>query len=196
MNLGQIIETVDGVKPNAFQPEDKVRWLNELERLIQTDVWKITDGFTDHVWADDRSGPGLSFPDDGTLVIPGRFQARAGGVIDLENLTDYAGNEAEGLRVRTAVYDAGAGTTTLTVPEGSFSVTGTEPETGEARLYYDGLEEPMLAPEIWEKIYPAYLEARIAWASGEFTEYSNLLQMYNAFMAEYIRWYCRTEIDD
>jgi len=38
MRLGQVIEYVDGIKPNAFSPETKTAWLSECEGLVQTEV--------------------------------------------------------------------------------------------------------------------------------------------------------------
>ena len=38
MKLGEVISYVDGIKPNAFTNEDKTRWINEAEGMVQTDV--------------------------------------------------------------------------------------------------------------------------------------------------------------
>jgi hypothetical protein len=194
MNLGEIISHADNVKPNGFAPEDKVVWLNELENLIQADVLQIgADEHTDHVWSGTWSGTGITFPDDATMVIPGTLQARPGGTVDIEGLTTYAANNGEGIPVVAASVSDGV--TTITAAAGTFSATGEEPEAGEAVLNYDGFTETMLAPAIWHKIYYTYLEARIASANGEFGEYANTLQIYNAFMGEYVRWYARNNID-
>lgn len=48
MTAAEIIEKVDGVKPNAYTDEDKLGWLNELEYAIQTDVYDLAEGFTAH----------------------------------------------------------------------------------------------------------------------------------------------------
>lgn len=194
MNLGKIIEFTDGIKPNAFQPEDKVAWINELERLIQTDVLRLAEGLTDHVWSSTWSGPGIYFPDSATMVIPAAFEARAGGLVDIEDLEDYADNNGAGLVVVSSSGEDGV--TTLTFPAGTFQVTGETGESGTAKIYYDGAAEPMVAPEMWEKIYYTYLEARIDAASGEWGEYANAMQLYNSFMSDYVRWYCRNFIDD
>ena len=38
MTVGKVIERVDAVKPNAFDSETKVEWLNALEGRIAADV--------------------------------------------------------------------------------------------------------------------------------------------------------------
>ena len=38
MTVSQVIQAVDEVKPNAFSNEEKTRWLNEVEGMVQTEV--------------------------------------------------------------------------------------------------------------------------------------------------------------
>ena len=38
MTVSQVIQAVDEVKPNAFANEEKTRWLNEVEGMVQTEV--------------------------------------------------------------------------------------------------------------------------------------------------------------
>lgn len=38
MTVAQVIQVVDEVKPNAFSNEEKTRWLNEVEGMVQTEV--------------------------------------------------------------------------------------------------------------------------------------------------------------
>ena len=107
MKVSDIIEYVDNVKPNAFEVSDKLGWINELEKIIQVDVWDRTENITSHADTD---------------------------------------------------------------------------------------EETLLG-SVWDQVYYTYLEARIAHACGEFTEYANLMQTYNTAAGEYQRWYCRHYID-
>ena len=41
MNLKQIIDMVDDIKPNAFSAETKTGWINECEGLVQTEVFLL-----------------------------------------------------------------------------------------------------------------------------------------------------------
>jgi len=111
MTVREIIEHTDRVKPNAFSPEDKLIWLNELEYAVQTDVFGMTEGFSSH--------------------------------------------SMEG-----ACTDA------------------------------------PLIPEPYHKVYPAYLEARIDAANGEWDEYDNAMALFNGFLGEFQRWYARNHIDN
>ena len=63
MTLGEIITYVDGVKPNAFSPEDKVLWLNELEYELQADVFGQVEGFEAHTWEDDGQDEEMLLPE-------------------------------------------------------------------------------------------------------------------------------------
>lgn len=37
--LGQVLDEIDRLRPNGYEPEEKTEWLNELAARIQTDVW-------------------------------------------------------------------------------------------------------------------------------------------------------------
>ncbi len=39
MNINELFNFVDSVKPSAFDDETKMVWLNELEAMIQTEVY-------------------------------------------------------------------------------------------------------------------------------------------------------------
>ena len=39
MKLGKIIQLVDDIKPNAFSNETKTAWINEVEGMVQTQVF-------------------------------------------------------------------------------------------------------------------------------------------------------------
>ena len=39
MTVSQVIQIVDDIKPNAFTNETKTAWLNEVEGMVQTEVF-------------------------------------------------------------------------------------------------------------------------------------------------------------
>ena len=39
MTMNQVIEYVDGVKPNVYTDEDKYRWINTLEGMLSAEVF-------------------------------------------------------------------------------------------------------------------------------------------------------------
>lgn len=46
MTIKECIDMVDGVKPNQYPIEDKVRWLSFLDGIIINDVLKTHEGYT------------------------------------------------------------------------------------------------------------------------------------------------------
>lgn len=57
-------------------------------------------------------------------------------------------------------------------------------------------DEEMYIPEAFHRVYYTYLEARIEAANGEWSEYANAIQLYNAFRGEFERWYARNFVDE
>lgn len=105
MTVSQVIERVDEVKPNAFSNYTKTIWLNEIEGMVQTEIF---------------------------LLNP----------------------------VDVVQYEYGK----------------------------DKDRELLVSPP-HDKLYPAYLEARIDFANGEYSRYQNSVQLFNSFYGEFMRWY-------
>lgn len=105
MILSKIIQMVDDIKPNAFTPDTKTAWINEVEGYVQTEVMLIND------------------------------------------IVRYD-------------YDSDQNTELL-----------------------------VAAPH--DKLYWTYLTAMIDFANGEYSKYANTMEMYEAFMGEYMRWYAQ-----
>lgn len=206
MTLREILDHVDRVKPNAFSDEDKVLWLNELEYAVQTDVLGRLDGFYSHTLTDAWRGEDITILDDHTLAMTGKLAANPGGrasLIGVSPGTAFAGAEI------LAVSEAD-GETVLTLPAGTLpSIPGVvvlhvpyvynerqELVGGGITVQYDGCTEAMLVPAPYQKVYPAYLEARIDAANGEWNEYDNAMALCNGFLGEYQRWYARSFLDD
>lgn len=105
MTVQEAITYANAVKPNAFDNDTKVRWLNEVEGMVQTQVL----------------------------------------LMNVEDIITYS-------------YEQNADTTMLVRPP-------------------------------HDKLYPAYLEARIDFGNGEYEKYQNTYQMFNSFFDEFMRWY-------
>ena len=58
--------------------------------------------------------------------------------------------------------------------------------------YAQDADTTMLVRPPHDKLYPAYLEARIDYANGEYNKYQNTMQMFNGFYGEFMRWYADT----
>lgn len=50
-------------------------------------------------------------------------------------------------------------------------------------------QRPLLLPEVWQRLYSAYLAAMIDLANGEYTKYSNAMALYNGQVQEFAAWY-------
>ena len=190
MTLGEIIELADRVSPNAFSAQDKTVWLNELEYTVQTDVFGQTEDLTEHVWSAVRKGT-VTLTAAGKLLVPGPFRANPGGRITLSGASGWVSGTLTGVPVTAAEETEAGQLLTLASPPAL-----TEDISGEADLFYDGSGETMLAPAAWHRIYYAWLEARIDAENGEWDEYANAAQVFNAFMGQFQRWYARTYIDE
>ncbi len=105
MTVSQAIRRVDDVKPNAFSNHTKTIWLNEIEGMVQTEVF---------LW-----------------------------------------NPVDAIQ-----YD-----------------------------YAQDKDRELLVNPPHDKLYPAYLEARIDFANGEYSRYQNSMQLFNSFYGEFMRWY-------
>lgn len=57
MTLKDLIKHVDDIKPNAFSPEVKTAWVNEIEGMVQTKVLLISDVETvfSYDWKTDKN---------------------------------------------------------------------------------------------------------------------------------------------
>lgn len=186
MKIGKIIDYVDGVKPNAYSEEEKVLWLNEVEGVIQTDVLlrrpeEIITYYYHSLW----EGTGLSFPDDGTLMLPEAIEAHPGGTVTLSGLSEGAGNEL----VAAPVLEVREGGRVLCFAPGTFSRTGIT-ETAEALLEFDGSGTEVLAAAPFQKLYYTYLLAMIDFHNGEYSKYQNGMALFNSFLVCYSRWIC------
>lgn len=108
MTLDACIKSVDEIKPNAFSNDTKTQWLNEVEGMVQTEVFLMNPvGCVQYTYDNDK---------DATLLV----------------------------------------------------------------------DPPH------DKLYPAYLEAKIDYANGEYNKYQNTMQMFNSFYSEFMRWYAQT----
>lgn len=54
MTVGEIIDYVDGVKPNSYEEEEKIQWINELENSIEVNVYDKAEDFTEHESTDEE----------------------------------------------------------------------------------------------------------------------------------------------
>ena len=55
MRLSEVLEFVDGIKPNAYTEEQKTRWVNDCEGMVQTQVLLLApEEIVRYAWPLDR----------------------------------------------------------------------------------------------------------------------------------------------
>ena len=186
MTIKEIIDFVDGIKPNAFSNQQKTMWLNEAEGLVQTDVMLLArPSIVSYVYETAWSGPGICFPDHDTMSFPVVPGFRVGGLITIRDLQRYADNNLTNLKIKEVSSDGKA----LRFDADTFAVTGSEPEMTAAAVDFDGSETEMLALPPHHKIYYTYLMAMIDFANGEYGKYQNTMTLFNTFFNSYSKWF-------
>lgn len=69
-----------------------------------------------------------------------------------------------------------------------------EPERERPREWPEDGDQPLLAPEPWDKVYDLYLTAMIEFYMREYSNYNNTVSLFNEAMGEYRAWYRRTHL--
>lgn len=76
-----VIRMVDEIKPNAFSDETKVKWLNEAEGLVQTEVFLFApEEIIEYTWEKDQNTELLVAPPHDKL-----YRAYLVAMIDFAN---------------------------------------------------------------------------------------------------------------
>ena len=189
MTLREAISFGDELVPNAYSDAMKTAWLNECESMVQLDVFLLpVEKLFLHKIAETKAVSGLCFPDGQTLRFPASPGYAPGGTVKLSGLVTYAANNSETPRTILAVSEDGCD---LRFAAGSFSDTGSEGDSGDAAVGYDGGGVQMLAGAPYDKLYRLYLAALIHFANAEYDRYQNSMALFNSACGEYIRWYSR-----
>lgn len=83
MTLSDVISSVDEIKPNAFSNETKTKWINEVEGMVQTEVFLFAPAeFIQYSYPNDKDTILLVDPPHDKLYAP-----------YLEAKIDYANGE-------------------------------------------------------------------------------------------------------
>lgn len=94
MTPNKAIEIVDGLKPNTFGDEDKLRWINELEGMVQRLVIQA-DEIKQLSYADDM---------DKELLIPAPYEDCY--TLFLEAKIDFYNKEIESYNNSALMFEA------------------------------------------------------------------------------------------
>lgn len=94
MTPNKAIEIVDKLKPNAYSEEDKLRWINELDGMVQRLVIQ-SDEVTQYAYPDDM---------DKELLIPAPFDDCY--TLFLEAKIDYYNKEIANYNNSAMMFEA------------------------------------------------------------------------------------------
>lgn len=189
VKLGYAINYAKRIRPgSAFPDEVYIQWINQIEGLVQTDVWML---FADDVLSyhenAEKGGTGVSFPDDKTLRFESDPGFYAGGEVVLSGFLTYAANNASAART---ILKRSADGLSYEFAEGTFATTGTEPEeSATAAASYTEYEKELLVPKPHDKLYLSYLLAMIDLANAETRNYANSITVFNEDYQEYSGYY-------
>lgn len=94
MTANKAIERVDRVKPNAYEEEDKFRWINDLDGMIQRLVMQIAEPTI------------YSYPDDmdTELLVKGPWEDLY--TLYLESMIDYHNREFQNYNNSASMFAA------------------------------------------------------------------------------------------
>lgn len=189
VKLGYAINYAKRIRPgSAFPDEVYIQWINQIEGLVQTDVWMLfaEDVLSYHENAE-KGGTGVSFPDDKTLRFESDPGFYAGGEVVLSGFSTYAANNASAART---ILKRSADGLSYEFAEGTFAAVGTEPEeSATAAVSYTEYRKELLVPKPHDKLYLSYLLAMIDLANAETRNYANSITVFNEDYQEYSGYY-------
>lgn len=191
MTISELIAYADLIKPNQFDAETKLIWINEIEGMVLADVALATaDAMKNYryVLSESWTGTGVTFPTTETMLLPTACEFSIGGTVAISGLvTNSANNSSTGRKI----VDISTDGLTLTFDDDSFTEGLTE-DSGTAVLDFDGMDTELFITTSHDKLYRSYLCAMIDYANGEYDKYNNAMQMHNKQMNEFTAWYART----
>lgn len=184
MTIKELIDYVDRMKPNPYTTADKIVWLNEFERKLQTEVYLMhPDDVTYYGLDAERKMVGISFPDEHTMILPERITATRFANFTVSGLQTYAANN--GKYMIGKVYNGKE----VIIYGGKFAVVGEEGDSGEATLTIDHSEIELLLEPAFEHLYYLYLMAQMDFSNQEYDRYDNSSERFNTEYSAYKKWY-------
>ena len=188
MTLKECFDYVDEIKPNAFSNATKTVWMNEVEGMVQTEIFLLAEEEVfSYYWSLNETTP-VTIVDDRTIGVADKDvlkKFRIGGKLDG---FEYE-SPAHGYSTRAKLPIRGISADGIVLDAGTFDFTDNTPYS--TALKCDGSGSILLVEPPHCKIYPEYIMARIDYANGEYDKYANTMQMFNAFWGEFSRWFAR-----
>jgi hypothetical protein len=192
MTAQEAIDKADRIRPNSYDIDIKLTWLNELDAQIYNDI------VLTHEDADVRTPPGLLTVheiDADTKVITVKEPLTAAQAAAL------VGYHAMIRGLTYTITAAAAGSeeeATITVSEAITEEQERTPVTGDVISFSDewvvGLETELIAQPPYDRLYVMYLFSQIDFHNAEIARYNNSLAMFGASYQDFSAWYNRTHM--
>lgn len=185
MTIREAINIADAVAPNALTNDLKTQFLNEVEGVVQTEVFLLSiNEIEKYLYAATYTGE-VCFPDAKTMKFKTPHGYSVGGTVTISGLTTYSGNNSDTPRIIGNVTDK----YTVRFDEDTFADTGDTWDSG--TVEYDGSGAVLLVEPPHDKLYWHYLVSMIHFANADYDRYQNTMQLYNESFGEFMRWFAQ-----
>lgn len=179
MYLKNIVDAVKEVKPSEYSDDRLTAWLNEVEAMIQYEVFMFPpDDITQYVWQSEYTGI-INFKDDHTIDMPITFKAKKYGKLVISDLTTLAQNNGEFTIANVFPHEK-----EMSFADHTFT---TGEDTG--KMTFDGSGIELLLPDGWENLYQSYLIARIEQSNLEYDMADDTFTLFNKIWSSFNKWY-------
>ena len=183
MTIKEAIDIADAVAPNALTNDLKTQFLNEVEGVVQTEVFLLSVNEIEKYKYSGTYTGNVCFPDAKTMQFESAHGFSVGGTVKISGLTTYANNNSTTPRQIATVTDK----YTLHFETDTFTDTGDTMDA--ATVTYDGSGAVLLVEPPHDKLYWHYLCAMIHFANADYDRYQNTYQLYNDSFGEFMRWF-------
>lgn len=182
MTPNKAIEIIDRLKPNAYSEEDKLRWIDELDGMVQKLVFQND--------MEEYKQTGLIFKASTISKEGAKFPFKEGDAVTITGCSEGGNNKEAEIIIRNATPDV------LTFDDNAFTETT---ENGVVTIrrkvkqysYPDDMDKELLIPAPYENLYTLYIEAKIDYYNHEYANYNNAAMMFEGQFGEYKKAYIR-----
>lgn len=209
MTLGEAIERLDALKPNAYTPEQKADWINKLEGIVQIEIKRTIPIFYDEerpYAVTISEGAFFGGTDSSELYLPNTavFGFSQGDVVTISGCIAQPANNVTANIRWVEIFQFPIPETFITFEPGvfaegpfneqGFTLTRTKSATRLIPVQYvwpweEGVEL-MVGPP-YDDIYVLYLAAQVDFWNNDMGLYANSKAIFNASFDECAKYYNR-----
>lgn len=187
MNLGEVINLVDQLQPNAFPEQIKTHWINTVEGFVHNKViQEYSETLISKVEGEDEYLLPFGITIHDVVMVKDHGQA-------IDKVTElnkgrygYIGikKEEDGVLKEYIKLTRTPGQDDM---EPSLEIIAQDPYSPLSYEY--DKNKDLLVPEPYSNIYITYVAAQIDFHNKEFNSYNNGMQQYNTELEEFLKWW-------